>query len=884
MAVFTNNSNRFNPTLQGFKNTYEVPTLDMESLGDLGNTINKTKEEELKEVVDGLAQLNTLQDDITKIRVDNPMQQETIDRAIQRAGLTKDSFNLSREDFRNPNKIKGLERAVISLSNQPEMRQLVTDQTFADSYEQSALNIDDIGLRTKALQDLKKYKEGEISARELNVKEYTPVDYRSDIKENLAELEETLTVKLNEDFANRGTAMFEEVSGKVPEAVQFTLDKYKKDKQYINNIMNEQGFNDPQQAYDYIDQIGAAFSQRVVRKFVYNNTGGRGASSTASKRNLKLEKVDSLPSDLLVKHGLGIAEFNRLGLLEYDSVNVIDGKLIATKGTNSIVVPTDVLDESQIRERLAGQGKEASEIDAIVSDIMSKRSGNPQGANTGTPTQGGNPSAMDLLNQDAQAAAQATTTPAQPAAQGTITPETTAAPSTQMQTQSTNQPQQTTQPVAESAAQVPERPLKVNEETGELIVNIEDRLPDTEEATKVRNSLRQRRALLETMKKEGESDSKNDREYVSREKRRKNAIANMEAAIKEDERTAREIADRQGDIILEEAFAQQAAKDKEIEQAKKQAEQQEIDREAQAEQQEIDREAQGYQNVLIDNGRDSILSGLDLTIKNNSSFGIPIKDKSGNTFTKVEANKSKTKFLIGEGKDSFETDKAGLEEYIREGIPHAPTQYQDEDTKELLKNLSPEARNIVTKLSMSDNYTYNADASVTPANQAAPVEEKESSTPLQQLVKDRESGGGNYDALYGNIEQNNGEFKDIKVTEMTIGELKEFSNPRGEYGKKVLEMLKSKNPDRKITSTPMGAYQIVGTTLRDLQKSLDLPDDTVFTKEVQDDMFEYLVNRAVRQSDGLSPEEIMKRLRKTWEGLINVPDEELLEAINSSIN
>jgi hypothetical protein len=875
MAVFNNNSNRFNPTLQGFKNTYEVPTLDMDSLGDLGNTINKTKEEELKEVVDGLAQLNTLQDDITKIRVDNPMQQETIDRAVQRAGLTKDSFNLSREDFRNPNKIKGLERAVISLSNQPEMRQLVTDQTFADSYEQSALNIDDIGLRTKALQDLKKYKEGEISARELNVKEYTPVDYRSDIKTNLAELEETLTVKLNEDFANRGTAIFEEASGKVPEAVQFTLDKYKKDKQYINNIMNEQGFDDPQQAYDYIDQIGAAFSQRVVRKFVYNNTGGRGASSTASNRNLKLEKVDSLPPDLLEEHGLSIREFNRLGLMEYDSVNVIDGKLIATKGTNSIVVPTDVLDESQIRERLAGQGKEASEIDVIVSGIMSRRSGNPQGANTGTPTQGGNPSAMDLLNQDAQAAAQATTTPAQPAAQGTITPETTAAPSTQMQTQPTNQS------VTESAAQVPERPLEVNEETGELVVNIEDTLPDTEEANKVSNSLRQRRALLETMKKEGESDSENDEEYAFREESRKNAIAKMEAAIKEDEIVANRIADRQGDIILEESFAQQAAKDKEIEQAKKQAEQQ-----------EINREAQGYQNVLIDNGRDSVLSGLDLTIKNNSSFGIPIKDKSGNTFTKVEANKSKTKFLIGEGEDSFQTDRAGLEKYIKEGIPHAPTQYQDEDTKELLKNLSPEARNIVTKLSMSDNYTYNADASVTPANQAAPVEEDtapkklptKSSTPLQQLVKDRESGGGNYDALYGNIEQNNGEFKDMKVTEMTIGELKEFSKPRGEYGKKVLEMLRLKNPDRELTSTPMGAYQIVGTTLRDLQKSLDLPDDTVFTKEVQDDMFEYLVNRAVRQSEGLSPGEIMKRLRGTWEGLINVPDEELLEAINSSIN
>ena len=95
--------------------------------------------------------------------------------------------------------------------------------------------------------------------------------------------------------------------------------------------------------------------------------------------------------------------------------------------------------------------------------------------------------------------------------------------------------------------------------------------------------------------------------------------------------------------------------------------------------------------------------------------------------------------------------------------------------------------------------------------------------------------GGDYNALFGYQNKPEGLFSNIKLTDMTLDEALEFSDPDGAYGRYV--GLNNKG----TVSTPMGAYQIVGSTLRDAKNALGLSGDTKFTKETQDKIAKYIL-------------------------------------------
>jgi hypothetical protein len=136
-----------------------------------------------------------------------------------------------------------------------------------------------------------------------------------------------------------------------------------------------------------------------------------------------------------------------------------------------------------------------------------------------------------------------------------------------------------------------------------------------------------------------------------------------------------------------------------------------------------------------------------------------------------------------------------------------------------------------------------------------------------------------YDTLYGNFETQETPFKGTQVSTMTLGELYDFSKPSGEYGQYVKPRLGKNTQAYKqgLTSTPMGKYQIVGTTLRNAAKQMGLPDDTVFDKKTQDDIFLFLARDAVGR--GGSQEAKRTNLRKVWEGFKYVDDPTLDEII-----
>lgn len=155
---------------------------------------------------------------------------------------------------------------------------------------------------------------------------------------------------------------------------------------------------------------------------------------------------------------------------------------------------------------------------------------------------------------------------------------------------------------------------------------------------------------------------------------------------------------------------------------------------------------------------------------------------------------------------------------------------------------------------------------------AIAVEGQEGTTAIEgstsAALLDRFEGGGDYNALFGFANREGGPFAGVKVSEKTIGELKSFAD--GEYADYSRNQLGYK-------ATPMGRYQFVGTTLASVAQRMGLSDDTVFTPEVQDQMF---VFHAKEVMDGKSPVGKRAALRGTWEGLQNASDAELDQMIS----
>ena len=85
--------------------------------------------------------------------------------------------------------------------------------------------------------------------------------------------------------------------------------------------------------------------------------------------------------------------------------------------------------------------------------------------------------------------------------------------------------------------------------------------------------------------------------------------------------------------------------------------------------------------------------------------------------------------------------------------------------------------------------------------------------------------GGDYNALFGY--SNRDKYSSTPLTAMTVDQALQFANPSGEYGQWVKDQIGR-------VATPMGAYQVVGTTLKAAKDALGLTGNEVMTPELQD--------------------------------------------------
>lgn len=152
-----------------------------------------------------------------------------------------------------------------------------------------------------------------------------------------------------------------------------------------------------------------------------------------------------------------------------------------------------------------------------------------------------------------------------------------------------------------------------------------------------------------------------------------------------------------------------------------------------------------------------------------------------------------------------------------------------------------------------------------------------------QSIKDRisevegTSDSGGYDRLLGGSEARFG----VKPSEMTIAEILDFQSNRGtgsyaDYSQSVNEGRNVLRDDgTPAISTPVGKYQIVGRTLKDLLDrdvlaSMGIDENTVFTPEVQEKIGTYLIqNRGFDAAvdPNISPSERSANLDKFKSGL-----------------
>ncbi|AQS46551.1 hypothetical protein BMG03_01090 [Thioclava nitratireducens] len=93
--------------------------------------------------------------------------------------------------------------------------------------------------------------------------------------------------------------------------------------------------------------------------------------------------------------------------------------------------------------------------------------------------------------------------------------------------------------------------------------------------------------------------------------------------------------------------------------------------------------------------------------------------------------------------------------------------------------------------------------------------------------------GGDYNALFGFSNREGGPFADVKLTEMTVDQAIAFSDPNGKYAQWVKQKIGR-------VATPMGAYQIVGKTLRAAKKGLGLKGDELMTPDLQERLGQYI--------------------------------------------
>ena len=108
-------------------------------------------------------------------------------------------------------------------------------------------------------------------------------------------------------------------------------------------------------------------------------------------------------------------------------------------------------------------------------------------------------------------------------------------------------------------------------------------------------------------------------------------------------------------------------------------------------------------------------------------------------------------------------------------------------------------------------------------------------TPFERLKTSifATESGGDYNALYNYANRAGNPFAGFNLTGMTVDEALEFASPSGPYAQYVKGQVGR-------VATPMGAYQVVGSTLAEAKKGLGLTGSEMMTEDLQDKIGQWI--------------------------------------------
>ena len=136
------------------------------------------------------------------------------------------------------------------------------------------------------------------------------------------------------------------------------------------------------------------------------------------------------------------------------------------------------------------------------------------------------------------------------------------------------------------------------------------------------------------------------------------------------------------------------------------------------------------------------------------------------------------------------------------------------------------------------------------------------------------SESNSYDALFGYAEKTNTPFKGKKITELTLDELKKFTSDRGKGS--YFNFNANEKKGRRAKTTPLGKFQIVGSTLKGLIDNYGWDLNTVFDKKTQDQMYLQLANEVMNVPFGSLPTLAQtNKLKGQFEGFNKITPSEM---------
>ena len=153
---------------------------------------------------------------------------------------------------------------------------------------------------------------------------------------------------------------------------------------------------------------------------------------------------------------------------------------------------------------------------------------------------------------------------------------------------------------------------------------------------------------------------------------------------------------------------------------------------------------------------------------------------------------------------------------------------------------------------------------------------KSSDTLLFQQLADQYESGGSYKALLNNQQiDEDSQFYNVDVTDMTLREVIKFT---GGGKNKTSPYLKYNNKTYNINSSPVGRYQFVGDTLVDIQDRGNFDMDRKFDEKLQDELFDWYMRDTLQVTGDIDSK--IDSVLGRWEGFKNASRKDIEKAIN----